>query len=112
MALRNARDQYLQHFGKIGTGDVILLQQEIDAAAEKEKQDREKASKGEELAATLDVGTTRASEDWGASPLILEGSFIGADTEPEKMVAEGNDAIMEKPEATTSDSRGDVKMEG
>ena len=35
-----ARDQYLQHFGKIGTGDIILLQQEIENA----KLEREKAA--------------------------------------------------------------------
>ncbi|XP_006454268.1 hypothetical protein AGABI2DRAFT_182243, partial [Agaricus bisporus var. bisporus H97] len=38
LALRTARDQHLQHFGKIGTGDVGLLVQEI----EKERQEREK----------------------------------------------------------------------
>ncbi|PIL31082.1 hypothetical protein GSI_05778 [Ganoderma sinense ZZ0214-1] len=38
LALRTARDQYLQHFGKIGTGDIIMLQQEIEnAKVEKEK---------------------------------------------------------------------------
>lgn len=30
LALRSARDQYLQHFGKIGTGDIQILAQEID----------------------------------------------------------------------------------
>lgn len=107
--MRNARDQYLQHFGKIGTGDVILLQQEIDAAIDKEKQDREKAQKGEETATSLDV--TRTNEDRGASPLIPEG-FIGNDTEPDKMVivAEGKDAVVKKLGATATDAQSDVKM--
>jgi len=48
LALRTARDQYLQHFSKIGTGDIELLAQEI----EKEKQEREKISKGEEMPVT------------------------------------------------------------
>ncbi|KAF7792534.1 hypothetical protein EIP86_003575 [Pleurotus ostreatoroseus] len=39
LALRTARDQYLQHFGKIGTGDILQLAQEI----ENEKIEREKA---------------------------------------------------------------------
>ncbi|KAI9067221.1 UDP-glucose 4-epimerase [Trametes sanguinea] len=38
LALRMARDQYLRHFGKIGTGDIVLLAQEID----KEREAREK----------------------------------------------------------------------
>ncbi|KIJ22219.1 hypothetical protein PAXINDRAFT_160129 [Paxillus involutus ATCC 200175] len=41
LALRTARDQHLQHFGKIGTGDVYLLAQEIDAEKERERE-REK----------------------------------------------------------------------
>ena len=30
LALRAARDQYLQYFGKIGSGDIELLAQEIE----------------------------------------------------------------------------------
>ena len=30
-----ARDQYLQHFGRIGTGDVLALAQEIDKERER-----------------------------------------------------------------------------
>jgi len=41
LALRTARDQYLQHFGKIGTGNVDMLLKEIEkeklAPTEKEK---------------------------------------------------------------------------
>lgn len=47
LALRTARDQYLQHFGKIGTGDIELLAQEI----EKEK---EKPQKGEECSGSVE----------------------------------------------------------
>ncbi|KAJ7150385.1 THO complex subunit 1 transcription elongation factor-domain-containing protein [Mycena filopes] len=41
LAFRMARDQHLEHFGKIGTGDVALLVKEIEEkkrTAEKEKQ--------------------------------------------------------------------------
>ena len=47
LALRTARDQYLQHFGKIGTGDIILLQQEIENATV----DKEKAAAAEAASA-------------------------------------------------------------
>lgn len=48
LALRTARDQHLQHFGKIGTGDIELLSQEIEKEKlEKEKQ-REKEKEREE----------------------------------------------------------------
>ncbi|KAF8167499.1 THO complex subunit 1 transcription elongation factor-domain-containing protein [Crassisporium funariophilum] len=40
LALRTARDQYLQHFGKIGTGDIELLALEIE---------KEKSLKGEDM---------------------------------------------------------------
>ncbi|KAI6154052.1 THO complex subunit 1 transcription elongation factor-domain-containing protein [Pisolithus tinctorius] len=49
LALRMARDQYLQHFGKIGTGDILLLAQEIEAEKEKEREKKEeKTQKAEE----------------------------------------------------------------
>ncbi|KAG2149407.1 hypothetical protein BD769DRAFT_1624094 [Suillus cothurnatus] len=47
LALRTARDQYLQHFGKIGTGDVILLANEIEV--EKERDKNQKTQKTEEM---------------------------------------------------------------
>ncbi|KAJ7897244.1 THO complex subunit 1 transcription elongation factor-domain-containing protein [Mycena olivaceomarginata] len=42
LALRTARDHHLQHFGKIGTGDIELLAKEIEA--------EKRVPKGEELA--------------------------------------------------------------
>lgn len=56
LALRASRDQYLQHFGKIGTGDIEILAQEI----EKEK---EKALKGED-----NSGGGAAEEQAAGSP--------------------------------------------
>ncbi|KAG1904509.1 THO complex subunit 1 transcription elongation factor-domain-containing protein [Suillus fuscotomentosus] len=47
LALRTARDQYLQHFGKIGTGDVVLLANEIEI--EKEREKNQKTQKAEEM---------------------------------------------------------------
>ncbi|KAF8913231.1 THO complex subunit 1 transcription elongation factor-domain-containing protein [Gymnopilus junonius] len=56
LALRASRDQYLQHFSKIGTGDIEILAQEI----EKEK---EKALKGED-----NSGGGTAEEQAAGSP--------------------------------------------
>lgn len=42
LALRTARDQYLQHFGKIGAGDVLLLAQEIEKEKVEKEREREK----------------------------------------------------------------------
>ena len=44
LALRTARDQHLQHFGKIGTGDLELLAQEIET---EKKRESERVQKGE-----------------------------------------------------------------
>jgi len=103
--LRTARDQYLQHFGKIGTGDLILLQQEIELAIEKEKQEREKIQKGEESSSgTSNLGViasaTGAGEE-GASPSVVGGN---GENDAEKLceVDEGRPVL---------DTQGDVKME-
>ena len=81
LALRTARDQYLQHFGKIGTGDIILLQQEIENA----KVEKEKA------AATEAANSVAATASPAPPPLSEEGSNG-------------------KP-AAQKDVEGDVKME-
>jgi THO complex subunit 1 len=105
LALRTARDQYLQYFGKIGTGDLTLLQQEIELGIEKEKQEREKAQKGEEPssgATGLSVASaTGAGEERVASPSIIGGS---GDNDAEKM------SEMEESRPT-HDTQGDIKME-
>jgi hypothetical protein len=63
LALRTARDQYLQHFGKIGTGDVVLLANEIEI--EKERDKNQKMQKAEEMVPTL--SSTQGNEDRKAS---------------------------------------------
>ena len=113
--MRTARDHYLQHFGKIGTGDLILLQQEIEQGIEKDKLDREKMQKGEEPSSGGSVlGTaasaTGAGDEQGASPLIIGGSFGGGENDSEKMsgMEDGKDM---KVEAKTVDAQEDIKME-
>lgn len=76
MALRTARDQHLQHFGKIGTGDVLLLVQEIDAEKERERErerEKEKAQKMDESgssanAAMADKSMADVTSNTGAPP--------------------------------------------
>lgn len=101
--MRTARDQYLQHFGKIGTGDLILLQQEIELAIEKEKQEREKIQKGEESSSgTSNLGVI-AREEGVASPSVVGGN---GEADAEKM-SEADDGSA-RP---VLDTQGDVKME-
>lgn len=80
LALRTARDQYLQHFGKIGTGDVVLLANEIEL--EKERDKNQKMQKAEEMVPTLsstqgheDRKASKAGDATGAAgiPLDVEG---------------------------------------
>ena len=56
MALRTARDQYLQLFGRVGTGDIELLAQEIEKEQEKEKPKNEEAVASSTPAAAEEQG--------------------------------------------------------
>jgi len=108
--LRTARDQYLQYFGKIGTGDLILLQYEIEQGIEKEKQEREKIQKdGEPSSGGIGLGiiASGGGEEHGASPLIIGGSLGGSENDAEKMAGvEDGDT-----KGTTADAQEDIKME-
>ncbi|OJT13963.1 THO complex subunit 1 [Trametes pubescens] len=101
LALRTARDQYLQYFGRIGAGDVVLLAQEI----EKGRAEREKAVAEKEAAAA------QAS----ASPAPPVGMDEGAAKEGTKEVASAPAPDLEKgagmTESPEKDTEGDVKME-
>jgi len=87
LALRNARDQHLALFAKIGVGDIALLAAEI----EREREARENAATQERgvspLATLHDSGSRQSlvSQDVGVKP--------------------GNDT------AAAKDTEGDVKME-
>ena len=67
IALRTARDNYLQHFGKIGPGDIVQLEVEI----EKEKKEREEAEA--EAAATMKVDSAGQNGD-GNEEQTVSGS--------------------------------------
>ena len=106
LALRMARDQYLQHFGKIGTGDIILLQQEIENA----KLEREKAAAAEAANASMGIAANASP----APPTTTdEGAPAGkpsvVKTEGEAATADGADNAAQPQ--VQQDAEGDVKME-
>ncbi|TFK41974.1 THO complex subunit 1 transcription elongation factor-domain-containing protein [Crucibulum laeve] len=84
LALRTARDQYLQHFGKIGTGDVVALLSEIEKEKEREKMRKEGAP---------DVVEEHGSESTAAASTVEPGD------EPQPV------------DAQKSEADGDVKMD-
>lgn len=84
LALRTARDQYLQHFGKIGTGDIILLQQEIENA----KVEKEKAGGGE--------GASSSTVAAGVSPAPPAPTEDGSSSKPAQKDAEGDVKMEER----------------
>ena len=106
LALRMARDQYLQHFGKIGTGDIILLQQEIENA----KLEREKAAAAEAANASMGIAAN-------ASPAPPTATDEGAPpAKPSVVKAEGEAATVDGADNAAQpqvqqDAEGDVKME-
>ncbi|KAJ7109844.1 UDP-glucose epimerase [Mycena epipterygia] len=69
LALRTARDQHLQHFGKIGTGDIELLAKEIEA--------EKRVPKGEEVANTEDVGSASPMTSSSKSPPLQKVLVTG-----------------------------------
>lgn len=96
--MRTARDQHLQHFGKIGTGDVLLLAQEIDAEKERERErEREK-----EKAQKMDESGTNANSGG-------ESALMGADMSEDKKEENMTDARSNT--GVPQDGEGDVKME-
>lgn len=84
-----ARDHYLQHFGKIGTGDVLLLAQEIEAEKERERErekKEEKAQRPEEVVPSI----SGQGGERGVANGSVEVSRVGA---------------------SRQDTEGDIKME-
>ena len=86
IALRTARDNYLQHFGKIGPGDIVQLEVEI----EKEKKEKEKEAEAE------------AAEAMKVDSAARNGN--------EEQTIPGSNGV--KSEMTTVTVDGDIKMEG
>ncbi|RDB19505.1 THO complex subunit 1 [Hypsizygus marmoreus] len=91
LALRTARDQYLQHFGKIGTGDIELLAKEI----EKEKQERERIQKGEEISGSANMAGV-VEESAIDSPVISTVTPPLVSDEAQVIKTDGEDIKMEE----------------
>lgn len=75
----------MQHFNKIGTGDIILLAQEIEAEKEREKEREKREEKGQK---TEEIGGGPGGE---RGLMAEEASKVGT--------------------STRQDAEGDVKME-
>ncbi|OCH90556.1 hypothetical protein OBBRIDRAFT_887644 [Obba rivulosa] len=110
LALRTARDQYLQHFGKIGTGDVLALAQEI----EKEKQERERAAAEPPAPAPAADESAAASSPAVVGP-VTPGESLKRLGESENSDAAGEVSAEPAPAvngvAEAKDVEGDVNME-
>ncbi|KAF8559888.1 UDP-glucose 4-epimerase [Imleria badia] len=80
LALRTARDQYLQHFGKIGTGDVLLLSQEIETEKERERErEREKEKTQKTDANASESALDKKEENMTDRVLVTGGAgYIGS----------------------------------
>jgi len=89
LALRTARDHHLQHFGKIGTGDIELLAKEIEA--------EKRVPKGEELVVAEEVGS--------ASPMTTSSKVLVGASDTVSPDAGKNEEGVQKTED------GDVKMD-
>jgi hypothetical protein len=98
--LRVARDQYLQHFGKIGTGDIVLLAEEI----EKEKRERDKVQRGEDASsmATNPSLSTVNADDPGGSTGDEERKPSIPDDRPEGGVSTATDRDVKMEDATVA----------
>ncbi|KAI0640295.1 UDP-glucose 4-epimerase [Trametes polyzona] len=88
LALRTARDQYLQHFGRIGAGDVVLLAQEIEK--EKERQEREKAAAEKEKETASAAATQTSAITGGAGYIGSHVIFALQETRRYKVISVDN----------------------
>lgn len=98
IALRTARDRYLQHFGKIGPGDIVQLEVEI----EKEKREKEKEAEAE-AAAAMKVDSAMQNGNGN------EEHTVSGSSEP----VNGNGAVRSETAVDTVQAgSGDARMEG
>jgi hypothetical protein len=86
----------LQHFGKIGTGDIVELASEIE-------KDREKIQRGEEVS-----GQGNVTDEGIRSPLV---SITSSAPSSHCGHASGTEDVQPLELTKRSDGEGDVKME-
>ena len=96
LCLRVARDQYLQHFGKIGTGDIVLLAEEI----EKEKRDRDRVQRGEDAATTANPSLSGVSGDDLGNSAVTSVEEVRKPSVPAESVSSATDRDVKMEDAT------------
>lgn len=96
IALRTARDRYLQHFGKIGPGDIVQLEVEI----EREKREKEREAEVE-AAAAMKVDSVMQNGNGS------EGHAAAGSTEP----VNGSGSARSETIGDTVQADGDAKMD-
>lgn len=99
LCLRTARDQFLQHFGKIGTGDILALAQEIE-----KEQERERVQKEEALAMLSATGV----EEGSGSPMVTAPL---PNAESEMSTGGSAESVKGAGPPVSSHRDGDIKME-
>ena len=97
IALRTARDRYLQHFGKIGPGDIVQLEVEV----EKEKREKEREAEAEAAAA---MKVDSAMQNGNGNEEHMASSSSGP--------VNGNGTVRNETIVDTAQADGDSKMEG
>ena len=86
---------YLNYLGRIGTGDVLQLQKEIEEAKKRESSQRAEGQ--------------NAQEDQGAGSGMIETASLGKIAEANKTEPHGKEEL---PQTNGRDAEGDVKMDG
>ena len=94
LALRTARDQHLQHFGKIGTGNIEELAREIE-------KEREKIQRGEEIPGLGNL--TGAADEQIESP-VTSSITVGS-------LPPGVEDMQAMDVSPKPDGEGDMRME-
>jgi THO complex subunit 1 len=94
---------HLQHFGKIGTGDIVQLSLEI----EKEAKEKEKAQKEELNVTSGESGALVAAQVKGEEDVKMGGE----DTKSCDDTSDDAKAASKSEGRKTVDIEGDVKME-
>ena len=106
IALRTARDTYLQHFGKIGPGDIVQLEVEI----EKEKREREREAEAEATAAAAAMKADSTAQNGSGSE---EQTSSSSNVSTSGVSGDGANGVVKGETGVPAvQGDGDVKMEG
>ncbi|KAL0951887.1 hypothetical protein HGRIS_008544 [Hohenbuehelia grisea] len=114
LALRTARDQYLQFFGRIGTGDIVLLAQEIEKAQQEALKPEDPSKSEEPSSSGVSAGITITVE---SEPTVEEasgktGPAVDVDmSESEAKPLNDTNTGTATTTEMEADVEGDVKME-